>query len=65
MCDFGTSRLLTSSRRHFHETSFSGGAEASTSEALTATMTKGVGTILWMAPELFLGGAKYGPEVDV
>lgn len=35
------------------------------SEALTATMTRGVGTILWMAPELFVGGTKYGPEVDV
>jgi serine/threonine protein kinase len=33
--------------------------------ALTATMTKGVGTLLWMAPELFQGGSKYGPEVDV
>ena len=34
-------------------------------EALTASMTKGVGTILWMAPELFRGGTKYGPQVDV
>ena len=24
-----------------------------------------MGTPLWMAPELFVGGTKYGPEVDV
>ena len=35
------------------------------SVAFQATMTKGVGTPLWMAPELFVGGTKYGPEVDV
>ena len=33
--------------------------------AYRVTMTKGVGTPLWMAPELFVGGTKYGPEVDV
>ena len=35
------------------------------SAAFQATMTKGVGTPLWMAPELFLGGTKHGPEVDL
>lgn len=29
------------------------------------TMTRGVGTVLWMAPELFVGRTKYGPKVDV
>lgn len=28
-------------------------------------MTKGVGTVLWMAPELLTGSEHYGPEVDV
>ena len=28
-------------------------------------MTKGVGTLLWMAPEMIKGGTKYGPAVDV
>ena len=28
-------------------------------------MTKGAGTLLWMAPEVFAGGSRYGPEVDV
>jgi serine/threonine protein kinase len=59
VCDFGTSRLLTSHRPLHRETSFDGGTD------VTATMTKGVGTLLWMAPELFHGGSKYGPEVDV
>ena len=35
------------------------------SAAFQATMTRGVGTPLWMAPDLFVGGTKYGPEVDV
>ena len=33
--------------------------------ALTTTMTKGIGTPLWMAPELLLGRSRYGPAVDV
>lgn len=64
VCDFGTSKFVTLSRPKFQETSL-GTLEDQRSEAFTATMTKGVGTILWMAPELFWGGAKYGPEVDV
>jgi serine/threonine protein kinase len=66
VCDFGTSRLLTSHRPLLRETSFTGGTSAQDMASLTATMTMGVGTLLWMAPELFLrGGSKYGPEVDV
>jgi serine/threonine protein kinase len=56
---------LTSHRPLLRETSFNGGTGVQTMAALTATMTKGVGTLLWMAPELFQGGSKYGPEVDV
>lgn len=29
------------------------------------TMTKAVGTLLWMAPEVFRGDLTYGPPVDV
>ena len=61
------------------ETSFGGGRKLSDmtsswdgqasdftqSVAFQATMTKGVGTPLWMAPELYVGGIKYGAEVDV
>ena len=62
----------TASRARFQtttgETSFGGGGGGGgsmQSEAFQATMTRGVGTPLWMAPELFVGGTKYGPEVDV
>ena len=64
VCDFGTSKLLTAGRSRLQATAFDR-SDGPASEALTATMTKGVGTILWMAPELFIGGTKYGPEVDV
>ena len=70
VADFGTSKLVTKSRAQLQtagatgETSF-GGDDQMQSEAFQATMTKGVGTPLWMAPELFVGGTKYGPEVDI
>eukprot|EP00035_Acanthoeca_spectabilis_P000875 m.76055 g.76055 ORF g.76055 m.76055 type:complete len:199 (-) comp10481_c0_seq2:102-698(-) len=31
----------------------------------TVAMTRAVGTQLWMAPEVFFGESRYGPEVDV
>ena len=74
VADFGTSKLVTTSRGRLVnrlenvETSFggSGGGDAQEqSVAFQATMTKGVGTPLWMAPELFVGRTTYGPEVDV
>ena len=65
MADFGTSRVMTPSRPLVHETAFDGGVDGQSIAALTVTMTKGVGTLLWMAPELFVSGTKYGPEVDV
>jgi serine/threonine protein kinase len=77
VADFGTSKLVTESRTQLEtaETAFGGGGgggqeqeqeqEQEQSAAFQATMTKGVGTPLWMAPELFVGGTKYGPEVDV
>ena len=42
-------------------TSFGGGA----GQLGAATITKGTGTPLWMAPEVFAGGSHYGPEVAV
>jgi serine/threonine protein kinase len=57
--------VLTAHRPLLRETAFGGGPDGQSIAGLTATMTKGVGTLLWMAPELFRGGSKYGPEVDV
>ena len=73
VADFGTSKLITASRARLQtamgETSFGGGGGGEDGQdksvAFQATMTKGVGTPLWMAPELFVGGTKYGPEVDL
>ena len=73
VADFGTSKLVTDSRARLQaaavgETSFGGGGGGGAHEqsvAFQATMTKGVGTPLWMAPELFVGGTKYGAEVDL
>jgi serine/threonine protein kinase len=56
VADFGTSRVLGAIRAP--------GVTAATGSG-TASMTKAVGTQLWMAPELFFGHSKYGPEVDV
>ena len=38
--------------------------ETNIDEGLHMTATKGVGTPLWMAPEVFTG-TSYGPKVDV
>lgn len=66
VCDFGTSKFLTSSRPQLQETGFEGSTRTlGLTDALSASMTKGVGTLLWMAPELFNGASKYGPEIDV
>lgn len=64
IADFGTSKLITAGKARMVSASSSVDADL-TPDALTATMTRGVGTILWMAPELFAGNCKYGPEIDV
>eukprot|EP00041_Stephanoeca_diplocostata_P020829 m.474130 g.474130 ORF g.474130 m.474130 type:complete len:969 (-) comp21671_c0_seq2:3026-5932(-) len=61
--DFGASRLLAASAR--------GSTATTTSDHLydyatpSATLTRGVGTMLWMAPELFAVGSPYGSKIDV
>lgn len=75
VADFGTSKLVTVGRSKLINTETSlgkkgkgkkgKGKDKDSLHAPTATMTKGVGTPLWMAPELFVGGTKYGSEVDV
>jgi len=58
VADFGTSKTL-----------FDGRKEVNTAAAAnvdgSASMTKAVGTQLWMAPEVFVGKSDYGPEIDV
>lgn len=58
VADFGTSRVLGSI------TALDEAAGTSTDSG-AASMTRAVGTQLWMAPEVFFGHSKYGPEVDV
>jgi serine/threonine protein kinase len=68
VADFGTSKLVTKKRaklRSVATTRFGADGVAREPVALTATMTRGVGTPLWMAPELFVVGSTYGPKVDV
>ena len=67
VADFGTSKLVTSKRAKLRNVETQFGADGAPPEpiALTATMTRGVGTPLWMAPELFVVGSTYGPKVDV
>jgi serine/threonine protein kinase len=65
VCDFGTSKFLTAGRSTLQSLPFNVEATGNDSLALSATMTKGVGTILWMAPELFVGGTHYKQEVDM
>ena len=38
---------------------------SATAQSGADEMTKGVGTQLWMAPEVFFGIRRYGREVDV
>lgn len=63
VADFGTSKLISSEKiisEGRDETLFVSQGHAS------ATMTKGIGTLLWMAPELFTSERHtYGPKVDV
>eukprot|EP00040_Diaphanoeca_grandis_P032765 m.199369 g.199369 ORF g.199369 m.199369 type:complete len:1145 (-) comp32730_c0_seq7:213-3647(-) len=72
VCDFGTSKFLTAGRSSLQqsmigveESMIDGEGSQTDSVALSVTMTKGVGTALWMAPELFVGGTKYKQEVDM
>jgi serine/threonine protein kinase len=56
VADFGTSQMLGAIG--------AAGVPATTASG-SASMTRAVGTQLWMAPEVFFGHSTYGPEVDV
>jgi serine/threonine protein kinase len=58
VADFGTSRLLKG--RHHENRS----VEWDSTTESTATLTHGVGTPLWMAPELMQRGHHYGQTID-
>jgi len=71
IADFGTSKFLAGSTRMTHSGDLhdngGGGAPAEDEPAIlchNAVMTRGVGTTVWMAPEIFVGEKEYGPEVD-
>eukprot|EP00035_Acanthoeca_spectabilis_P004879 m.107762 g.107762 ORF g.107762 m.107762 type:complete len:1248 (-) comp12772_c0_seq8:122-3865(-) len=66
IADFGTSKLLTGSkplrmRRESHESLT---VDPTGSMDAAGGMTRGVGTTVWMAPEIFLGQTEYGPAID-
>ena len=69
VADFGASKLMRTAalgggmQRSVYEDSLDGAVELG--GMATQTMTKGTGTPLWMAPEVFAGYNRYGPEVDV
>jgi serine/threonine protein kinase len=58
VADFGTSRSMQSGVRQTI-------VAAAVAEPHSASMTRAVGTQLWMAPEVFFGSTTYGAEVDV
>jgi LRR receptor-like serine/threonine-protein kinase FLS2 len=60
VADFGTVTLAGSRREKQHTTEFAGASYGADERA----MTKGIGTPLWMAPEI-LAGQPYGISVDV
>jgi serine/threonine protein kinase len=59
VADFGTSKYTLSNRQELDA------ANAAICESGSASMTRAVGTQLWMAPEVFFGRTGYGPEIDV
>ena len=64
--DFGTAKLVratTTAQRRATARSRKV-SDASTGEELQVWATQGVGTPLWMAPEVFTSSS-YGPKVDV
>lgn len=75
--DFGASRLLDARRAHTAMTTLDHATEhvrnswtslvgtSDTDSIASASMTTGVGTPLWMAPELIAQATDYGGEVDV
>lgn len=67
VADFGTSKIVAASRPVVESSVAVLGQtdQVIPPEALSMSMTNGVGTILWMAPELFMGGTTYGPKIDV
>lgn len=62
--DFGTSKLMKQDTSILTMHDLTSGLESG-APSPTETMTRGVGTLLWMAPELFTGQNRYGPEVDI
>jgi serine/threonine protein kinase len=60
IADFGTSKIMSAIDSHAGPEAAAVGANDG-----SATMTKAVGTQLWMAPEVFFGQSRYGSEVDV
>jgi len=64
IADFGTAGLLTMAITHFEMPDHESVMMSEQDLRTTTQRTKGVGTPLWMAPEL-LAGKKYDAKVDV
>ena len=64
VADFGTATLATLATGTKADALFAGNQQLSLADRATTMRTKGVGTPLWMAPEV-LAGRKYGPSADV
>lgn len=61
VADFGTATIAGLTIEALQDTSM----ESSLDQRLHTQRTKGVGTPLWMAPELLSGKSNYGPSADV
>eukprot|EP00035_Acanthoeca_spectabilis_P011822 m.208487 g.208487 ORF g.208487 m.208487 type:complete len:680 (-) comp15455_c0_seq1:2958-4997(-) len=65
VADFGTSRLVSKKIPQVTFCPFTGLAAQVDLEVAKGTMTKGQGTALWMAPEVWRGDENYGSAIDV
>ena len=64
VADFGTATIVGMANKISLEAAFTLN-ETSVDQRVKTMHTKGIGTPLWMAPEVLAGDARYGPQADV